>query len=82
MEKVGEKPVELSVITEIEEEIAERERIWSFYQSFTEGCIFLLSVHFNQEQSKVRFFVFISLMCARIGWDGSWRLAYVAKQDC
>jgi hypothetical protein len=50
LEKVGEKPVELSVITEIEEEIAQRERIWSLYQSFTEGCNFFIVRSFQSSK--------------------------------
>ncbi|KAI9564905.1 hypothetical protein GHT06_008646 [Daphnia sinensis] len=36
LEKVGEKPVELSVINDIEAEITRQEQIWNLYQSFNE----------------------------------------------
>lgn len=39
LEKVGEKPVELSLTTEIENEIVQQEMVWGLYQSFVEGIL-------------------------------------------
>ena len=37
LEKVGEKPVELSIVSEIENDLLQQEHVWYLYETFNEG---------------------------------------------
>lgn len=37
LEKVGERPLQLSLVDEIEKDISDQEKGWSVYQRFAEG---------------------------------------------